>query len=423
MPTTIPVAYDFVCEWSWIGKFQARRLREEFGAEIDWRPYVLFPDGGAEHQPPLSAPSSDRPSTPDRYELALAAEGLEFPSTWPPPISTHNAHTAALVAKPLGLADAVIERIFRAYWKEGLRTDDPEAIVDLTKGLLPDPEALRDAMASGACRGGMVLFDDDAHATGVWNTPTFWIEGRPFAEQPYAVLRRALESSQAARAESPYPSLEFPAASPDRPYAFLNMVCTIDGKSVSGERDEGVVDLGSPLDHAVMRAIEGSAEAVLIGGQTLRATKGLWFPRSLFRIVATRSGDVKFGSRFFSDAPERAFVAGPESLAVDPPAGVRVFRAGRADLDLGALVRYLRSELGIRLLLVEGGSELNAALLAPGLIDEVFLTIAPKVKLGRTIPTLAGGEPLPQGEMQSYTLISSRRIGDEVFLRYRRNRA
>lgn len=217
-----------------------------------------------------------------------------------------------------------------------------------------------------------------------------------------------------------YPDLHFPEPAADRPYIFVNMVATIDGKILTGERDEPVMDLGSKLDHATMRQIEAAADAVIIGAGSLRATPGLWYESRLLRIVATRGGEVFHKPdgtlrRFFADSPERAFVASDKPL--DLPEGVRQLPG-----ELSAAVRVLRQEHGVKRLLCEGGSELNAQLLRLNLIDELFLTIAPKIKLGADVPTIADGHPLTRGEVQQWKLVSVNPVGDEIFLRYRRDR-
>ena len=48
--------------------------------------------------------------------------------------------------------------------------------------------------------------------------------------------------------EGVYAGLSFPDAPGDRPYTFINMVTTIDGKIVTGTREESAQDLGSELD-------------------------------------------------------------------------------------------------------------------------------------------------------------------------------
>jgi riboflavin biosynthesis pyrimidine reductase len=57
------------------------------------------------------------------------------------------------------------------------------------------------------------------------------------------------------------------------------------------------------------------------------------------------------------------------------------------------------------------------------MVDELFLTLAPKVKLGANLPTYAGGDPLDKEDVLRWRLVGCHPIEDEVFLRYRRDRA
>lgn len=217
-----------------------------------------------------------------------------------------------------------------------------------------------------------------------------------------------------------YGALRFPPPPPGRPYVFTNMVVTLDGKTVSGSRHEAVIDLGSKTDHATMRHIQASADAVTVGAGTVRATKGIWFPEHLVRIVVSRTGDLPAESRFFADAPEKAVVAVPEAASAPNIPGVEIWRGGGVDVDLVGLLAWLREHRGVERLLAEGGSELNGALFGLGLVDEMFITLAPKVKLGRETPTYAGGEPLPRGSLLEFALIEGHQVGSEMYLRYRR---
>ena len=418
----IQIAHDFTCSWCWIGLFQAKRLRRDFGVEIDWIPYELYPDPGPFPSPgkPETGKHADKPKTPSRFQLAMAAEGLEpVAADRPWPIRTHRCHQAVEYAKPLGVADALVERIYNAYWKHALPIDRPEVLAFLSKGLIRDEAAFLGALHSDVHRGHLIPFDDEAFATGVYNVPTFWIGGERYAEQPYAVLERAMRNAGAGDGDPTrgvYASLDYPSAPEARPTVFINMVATIDGKIITGNRNEPVMDLGSKTDHLLMRRIEDSAEAVVIGAGNLRATPKLWYDQRLFRFVVSRSGQVDPSSRFFTDAPERAFLVAPEGVTAEVP----VLHFGSEGVDLIALLRSLRQTFGITRLLVEGGSELNAAFLRLGVVDELFLTVAPKIKLGREVPTYAGGEALVRDAVQSYRRIETHTIGDEVFLRYRR---
>lgn len=201
------------------------------------------------------------------------------------------------------------------------------------------------------------------------------------------------------------------------------MVVTIDGKTVSGERGEPVHDLGSEVDHFLMRRIEDAADAVLIGASSQRSTAKITFGNRLIRIVATRSGNLLYPSLFFDEAPDKAYVLCPESCEVKKlPSSVKIIRSGKTEIVWKETFRILREELGIERLLVEGGSDINGQLLKEDLVDELFITIAPKVKLGENVPTLAGGAPLPRENLLRFTLFEHHVVDDEVFLIYRRVR-
>ena len=64
-------------------------------------------------------------------------------------------------------------------------------------------------------------------------------------------------------------------------------------------------------------------------------------------------------------------------------------------LDLVTGLERLRERHGVRTLLLEGGPTLLAAMLEVGLVDELFLTIAPLLVGGGPEPSVLEGPPLP----------------------------
>lgn len=198
------------------------------------------------------------------------------------------------------------------------------------------------------------------------------------------------------------------------------MVATIDGKTLSGGRDEHVLDLGSKVDHELMDRLEGAADAILIGANSARANPAAWNPNCPVRMVATRSGDIPWESRYFTGG--KAYAVCPEESAAMPPPPIEALRFGKDAIDWPAALSAMRRRLGIDRLHVMGGSELNADLLRADVVDELFLTVAPMVKLGRNVPTYAGGEPLQRQELLKFDLVSHFAVDNELFLRYRRMR-
>jgi riboflavin biosynthesis pyrimidine reductase len=85
-------------------------------------------------------------------------------------------------------------------------------------------------------------------------------------------------------------------------------------------------------------------------------------------------------------------------------------------VNLREAVRHLRQEHGVRALLSEGGPHLHEQMQADGLVDDLFLTIAPKLSGGEA-PRIVEG-PLP--EVVDLSLAWLLEKDGELFARYRR---
>ncbi len=197
MALKIPVAHDFICPWCWVALFQVKRLQEDFGAEIEWKGYELFPDALEWPDPsPQPEPPANKPPVPSRLDFILVADDLEIPPVAKPrKMRTHNAHEALEYAKTEGKADTFAEALYRAYWEKGREINKPEVLRELAAGILDDVEAMAAAVESKRFAKDIVGFDDDAYAGGVYNVPTYWIGGERYAEQPYANLKKAVEKA------------------------------------------------------------------------------------------------------------------------------------------------------------------------------------------------------------------------------------
>lgn len=195
MAQTIPIAHDFICPWCWVGLLQAKRLKEEFGAQIEWRGYELFPEELAWPTPsPAPEQPSNKPAVPSRLDFLLYADGLEMPkSVRPSRMRTHNAHEAVEYAKTEGKADALIEALYRSYWEDGREINRTDVLHELARNVLSDAEEMLQAVNEKRFAANIVGFDDDAYASGVYNVPTFFVGGERYAEQPYVVLKKAVE--------------------------------------------------------------------------------------------------------------------------------------------------------------------------------------------------------------------------------------
>lgn len=208
----------------------------------------------------------------------------------------------------------------------------------------------------------------------------------------------------------------------DRPYVVVNMVATVDGKTLYGPIGSSAMGLGTETDRRLMIRIQSNVDAAIVGAATLRAGNVVYDP-ALRRAVLTGSGDVPLGNRFFTDAPERAIIFAPRALP-EPvrerlASSARLVLVGQSTVDPSEALRTLRREFGVRRVVLEGGAAVNAAFFGAGLVDELFLTIAPKLKGGAHLPTVVDGPGLPDRSVIMLSLLSVYHDGDELYLRYR----
>ena len=105
---------------------------------------------------------------------------------------------------------------------------------------------------------------------------------------------------------------------------------------------------------------------------------------------------------------------GGDAAPPDVAAALEVVRL--EDPSPAAALADLRAR-GVRALLCEGGPTLNRALLAAGVVDELFLTLAPMLTGNADAPRIVEGEDLP--DPLSMQLAWVLRHGDELYLRYR----
>jgi riboflavin biosynthesis pyrimidine reductase len=205
-----------------------------------------------------------------------------------------------------------------------------------------------------------------------------------------------------------------PPAGDGRPGLRYNMIASVDGATAV----DGVAGgLANQADKDLLALLRKLADVVLVGAGTVRAEG--YGPSRVPIAVVTRSCKLDWDSRLFT-----AQVARPVVLTVaTAPAEARaraaevadVVVAGERDVDLPGAVDAL-GERGWRKVLCEGGPTLNGQLAAAGLLDELCLTLSPRM-VGGTSKRILDGPLLPGPP--TYTLASACEQDGFLFLRYR----
>jgi riboflavin biosynthesis pyrimidine reductase len=226
------------------------------------------------------------------------------------------------------------------------------------------------------------------------------------------------------------------AAGPSsRPYLVLNMISSADGRATLGGRSG---PLGGRADSELLHGLRTTVDAVMAGAGTVRAER-------YSRLVCEEHDREIRRARGLSEEPLVCVVSGRLALdegiplLADPQARVAIVTASQASLplecrahidyvratrdgtlNLVAAMGEMRERLGVRTVLCEGGPHLNSNLLAAGLVDELFLTLSPKLAGGdvtsEALRILSGPQLDPPAALE---LLGVSEHESYLFLRYR----
>lgn len=255
-----------------------------------------------------------------------------------------------------------------------------------------------------------------------------------------------------------------------RPYVTIKMAMTLDGKIATITGDSRWVS--SAASRRYVHALRRTYDAIMIGSGTARVDDPLLTPRldrpaevstaekNPLRIVVDADLKLPPTLRIFQDRSAPTLVLAREdapaeamrvlqSLGVDIltiPSSARIppqtmtsmevldsaldpiersaaehthRRYKNGTLHLPYAFKHL-SDRGVQSVLVEGGGNLNAALLQEGLVDELLLFIAPKVIGGVAAKTPVEGSGLARmAEAYPFEIMAVERLGDDVLIRSR----
>lgn len=221
------------------------------------------------------------------------------------------------------------------------------------------------------------------------------------------------------------------------PFVFINMAMTADGKIATANR--AVFSFSSQRDFEHLLELRSGADAVMAGARTvdsnpvnlgpgparfrrLRLKKG----RAEFnlRIIVSGSGSIDPQAHIFRQRFSPIIILTTARIAKRKLRQLQsladeVKICGRHEINFTRALAWLREKWKVQRLLCEGGGELNEALFRAGLVQDLHLTICPKIFAGRAAPTIAGGLGAARlAEATPLRLKSMKRVGDELFLRY-----
>jgi riboflavin biosynthesis pyrimidine reductase len=228
------------------------------------------------------------------------------------------------------------------------------------------------------------------------------------------------------------------------PVVYANLVETLDGVAAfDDDTPPSAISGKNVADLFVMGLLRACASAVVVGGGTMRvALHHLWTPDHVFPaaaedyrklrialglpdvpklVVLTRTGNIKTSAAALQEgALVITTTMGAEKLRSKLPKAttIRTVMSGR--IDPVEVVEILRRD-GHETILTEGGPHVLGSFLRGDLVDELFVTISPRLAgRSKAAPRLGliEGMALDPDQLRAGTLLSAKRHQSHLFLRY-----
>ncbi len=220
-----------------------------------------------------------------------------------------------------------------------------------------------------------------------------------------------------------------------KPFVFVNAAMSVDGKISTVERKQ--VRISNDADLRRVDGLRAGVDAVLVGMTTVvgddpkltvkseklrkkRINDGR--PENPMKVTVGKVDSIDIDSDFldYGDAEVVIFTtekSDPQKIS-ELRKKARIFIAGKKRVDLGYMMGTLR-EMGVERVMVEGGATINYELIREGLVDEIYVAIAPIIFGGNSAPTLMDGNGFTEKDAVRLELIGNEKLGDLIILKYR----
>jgi riboflavin-specific deaminase-like protein len=193
------------------------------------------------------------------------------------------------------------------------------------------------------------------------------------------------------------------------PFVFINMAMTADGKIATANR--AIHSFSSARDLRHLYELRATADAIICGARTVEISKsildngGAKFTKLRLknglteynlRVLVSGSGSVDPNAEIFQKRFSPIIILTTARISKTDLKQLQkvadeVKICGKSEINFRAALRWLHAKWNVKRLLCEGGGELNDAMFRADLVDEIHLTMCPKIFGGSHSPTIADG--------------------------------
>jgi predicted DsbA family dithiol-disulfide isomerase len=206
---------DIACPWCYVGKrrFEAAMRAFEHAADVEvvWRSFELDPEAprlreGSQHEhlaQKYGMPVERARAMNERMAGEGKKEGIDFHFDQVKMGNTFDAHRLVHLAAVSNSAEAMEERLMRAYFTDGEAIGDPEVLTRLAVDAGLDASRVSEALLGDAYAADVRADESRARSFGISGVPFFAIDERygvSGAQAPdvlLGALRQAYDEAEA----------------------------------------------------------------------------------------------------------------------------------------------------------------------------------------------------------------------------------
>lgn len=214
-------------------------------------------------------------------------------------------------------------------------------------------------------------------------------------------------------------------------FVFSNLATSIDGKIATANR--ALFHLGTTADRRQMQVLRKKADIILMGGSTLRS-----FKKFCGVIGRTRQpANAIISSKLEGISPDWPFFKNPSLRRIlfitqridssrlrqfEKSSETVLLKKPPSQKPVARQILEALSARGFERVLVEGGGGVMWDFASHNLIDEYHLTLTPRIIGGVDAPTLVDGLGFEPAQVLNLSLARFHRVGDELYLTYRKTK-
>lgn len=189
---------DYICPFCYIGFHRIEKLKEQFGLDVEWRPFELHPEipKGGMFLNQIPFPREYLEMVLTNVKKLADEDGLDIKFTEKLPNSRLALYISEFARRNEGKFDEFHKLVFENYWKDGNDIGDLSILLDLAESIGLNRNEIQNYIKSSEPRKELRKYLSEIRRYGINGVPAFLI-GKDiiFGAQPYEVFKNAIKKA------------------------------------------------------------------------------------------------------------------------------------------------------------------------------------------------------------------------------------